>query len=134
MKKACLIAAMALLVTSPAHAGDCADATTQTEMDICADQAFKAYDATLNQLYRQIQARLNGDASAQKQLVTAQRAWVAFRNAECDFAASATEGGSIHPMIVSDCQDALTKRRIADFKAYLSCQEGDTTCPVPRAG
>lgn len=123
---------MALLATSSARASDCASATTQTDMNICADQALNADAATLNQLYRQIQARLNGDAPAQKQLVVAQRSWVVFRNAECDFAASATDGGSIHPMIISDCRDTLTKQRITNFKSYLSCQEGDTSCPVPQ--
>jgi uncharacterized protein YecT (DUF1311 family) len=134
MKLICPIAAMVLIVMPAARAADCGNASTQMDMDVCAETAFKADDATLNQLYKQIKTRLGDAASQQKQLVAAQRAWVAFRDAECNFVASGVEGGSIYPMIVTDCRDELTKHRIQDFKTYLSCQEGDTSCPVPSAG
>lgn len=133
MKTACLIAAMALLVIPAAHAADCGNASTQMDLNACAAAAFKADDAVLNQLYRQIKARLSGNGTAQKQLLAAQRAWIAYRDAECSFAASGVEGGSAYPMVVTGCRDELTKRRIKDFKTYLSCQEGDLSCPVPSA-
>ncbi len=125
---------MVLLAMPAARAADCGNAGTQADLDACAATAFKADDATLNQLYKQIKTRLGDDAAKQKALATAQRAWIAYRDAECGFAASGVEGGSIYPMVVTDCQDELTKHRIQDFKAYLSCQEGDTSCPVPSAG
>lgn len=28
------------------------------------------------------------------------------------------------------CRDMLTSKRIGDCKFYLSCEEGDTACPV----
>ncbi len=62
-----------------------------------------------------------------------QRAWVAFRDAECDFQTSAVAGGSAAPMIHAMCLDSQTKRRIEDFKTYLNCEEGDMSCPVPAA-
>ncbi|MGE4481897.1 lysozyme inhibitor LprI family protein [Acidocella sp.] len=133
MRLSSLAAVLTLLALPAAHAADCSRADTQMELDACAAAAFKADDATLNQLYARIEARLGGDADKRKALVAAQRAWVAYRDAACKFAASGVEGGSIHPMIVTDCEDRLTKRRIQDFQAYLSCQEGDTACPVPQA-
>ena len=50
--------------------------------------AYKKADAELNVLYRQITARLKDDKATTELLVAAQRAWVAFRDAECAFSAS----------------------------------------------
>lgn len=125
-----LISPLALLAVS-AHADDCSKASTQTAMNACAAQSAKAADIQLNQLYGQIQARLKDSPTGRTHLVAAQRAWIAFRDAECSFAASAVEGGSIMPMIHSNCMENVTRKRIADFKQYLSCPEGDVSCPVP---
>ena len=53
----------------------------------CYGNAYKRADAELNILYRQITARLKDDKATAKLLVAAQRAWVAFRDAECNFSA-----------------------------------------------
>ncbi|GGC70281.1 hypothetical protein GCM10010994_31080 [Chelatococcus reniformis] len=115
------------------HAGECANATSQKAMDDCAGKAFKASDAELNALYKQIEQRLKSDADTTKLLVAAQRAWVAFRDAECVFSSSGSAGGSVNPMIYAMCLDRLTKARTSDLKGYLKCEEGDTSCPVPPA-
>ena len=91
----------------------------------------KKADAELNALYRQITARLKDDQATTKLLVAAQRAWVAFRDAECDFSASGVSGGGALGMILAICLDRLTSKRIDDFKNYLKCQEGALDCPVP---
>ena len=36
----------------------------------------------------------------------------------------------VAPMIVAECKDRLTRLRAADMERYLSCEEGDTACPV----
>lgn len=131
------LAFLGVAVATPlagAQADACANASDQATMNMCADKAYKASDARLNTLYKQIRSRLKDDADATKLLVSAQKAWVAFRDAECTFASSASADGSIYPMIVSQCRDGLTQNRIKDFKTYLSCEEGDLSCPVPSAG
>jgi len=134
MKRLILCAALALLATGTAQAADdCANASDQTTMDVCASEAFKKSDKQLNDLYKQIGARLKGDAGKTKLLVTAQRAWVAFRDAECAFSASGVAGASAYPMINSLCLDGLTQTRVKDIQTYLSCEEGDLSCPVPSA-
>lgn len=124
--------ALLLLAASAgnAAAGDCSAAETQTEMNLCAGAAFDAADAELNALYKQISARLKSDAATTRLLVATQRAWIAFRDAECDFAASSVAGGSIAPMIRAECLTSLTEARNATFRTYLSCEEGDLSCPV----
>lgn len=131
-----LLAGASLLVATlgaPAFAADCSTAADQATMNKCAAAAFKAADSTLNRDYKAITARLGDDAAGKKALVKAQRAWLAYRDAECAFQTNAVAGGSIAPMIQSDCMTALTQARVADFKGYLSCPEGDLSCPLPPA-
>jgi len=104
---------------------------SHAELSECYGNAYKASDAELNALYRQIEGRLKDDEATTKLLVTAQRAWLAFRDAECVFSTSAASGGTIRPMLDTICLDRLTGKRIDDFRAYLRCQEGALDCPVP---
>jgi len=78
-------------------------------------------------------ARLKGDAATSKLLLKAQKAWLAFRDAECTFQTSAAQGGSIQPMLQAYCLDDLTVKRTVALKSYLACEEGDMSCPVPAA-
>lgn len=114
-----------------AWAEDCVNANDQATMNECADKALKASDTELNALYKQIEARLKDDQDKTKLLISAQKAWIAFRDAECNFSATGVAGGSVYPMIVLQCRDGLTQNRVKDFKNYLSCEEGDLSCPVP---
>ncbi|VVN30164.1 lysozyme inhibitor LprI family protein [Pseudomonas fluorescens] len=126
-----LLALTPLLFTTVAHAADCDNATDQATMNQCAAQQNKAADKELNALYQQITERLKGSPDSKKLLVGAQRAWIGFRDAECKFSASGVEGGSVYPLIYSNCITDLTKARVEAFKIYLKCQEGDLSCPVP---
>lgn len=125
---------LAITATTQARAvDDCSDASTQAAMTECADKSLIASDAELNTLYKKIQARLKHDQPTVKLLVSAQRAWVAFRDAECEFSSSGVAQGSIYPMTVLQCRDGMTEQRIKEFQNYLECDEGDTSCPVPAA-
>ncbi|MCW0211351.1 MAG: lysozyme inhibitor LprI family protein [Achromobacter sp.] len=110
---------------------DCGKAATQTDMSLCADQAYRKSDAGLNAAYQEVNARLKDDKTATTQFHAAQRAWLFFRDAECAFAAGGTSGGSAYPMALSTCLDKLTQARTRELRAYLKCGEGDLTCPVP---
>jgi len=128
-----LLAVAPLLFASIAQADDCANATTQGEMNQCAAQEKKAADDELNNLYKQITARLKDNPEAKQLLVKAQRAWIGFRDAECNFSASGVKGGSVYPLIYGNCITTLTKARVETFKTYLKCKEGDLSCSVPEA-
>ncbi len=134
MKRVILCAALALFTTGVAQAADdCANASDQATMNICAGDSFKKSDQQLNDLYKQIEARLKDDADTTKLLVTAQRSWVAFRDAECTFSSSGVAEGTAYPMIYAMCLDGMTQERVKDLQTYLSCEEGDLSCPVPAA-
>lgn len=126
----CGLGATALI--SSAHAADCASASDQVTLTECAGKDYKKSDAELNKLYKEIRSRLADQPDAVKKLVATQKAWIVFRDAECDFSSFRSQDGSAYPMLISLCRDGLTQNRIKDFKAYLSCEEGDLSCPVPK--
>ena len=112
-----------------AQADGCGAQATQSDLDVCAARGLNQADEELNVSYQQVLDRLkNGEAT--KLLMTSQRAWLAFRDAECAFQASASAGGTIYPMVISQCREALTRQRSQQLKAYLQCKEGDLSCPV----
>ena len=131
-----LLVALSLFVGATALTAQAADGCdapglSQAELNECYGNAYKKADAELNVLYRQITARLKDNKATTELLVAAQRAWVAFRDAECDFSASGVSGGSAYGLILAICLVRLTGKRIVDFKTYLTCQEGALDCPIP---
>ncbi|WP_025126301.1 lysozyme inhibitor LprI family protein [Pseudomonas sp. PH1b] len=129
--RAILFLALAPLLLAPLAQADECDSSTQTDMNLCAGVQSKAADKELNALYQQINQRLKDQPHTKKLLLSAQRAWVAFRDAECSFSTSGVEGGSLYPVGYSNCITALTQARVESFKNYLKCMEGDLNCPVP---
>jgi uncharacterized protein YecT (DUF1311 family) len=123
-----------LACTGAAQAAeDCAGGeTTQAGLNECFGKAYEAADKELNGVYRLVSHRLDGSPDAKRLMVSSQKAWIGFRNAECAFAASGVEGGSARPMVESQCLADLTRRRTTDLKGYLNCEEGDISCPVPK--
>jgi uncharacterized protein YecT (DUF1311 family) len=133
MRAQLLLLTLSLAAMAPStivHADECANAMDQATMNECQGKAYKKSDAELNNLYKQIERRIKDPAPA-KLLAAAQRAWVSFRDAECDFSASGVSGGSVYPMIYAQCMDEVTRARVKDLKKYLACEEGDMICPVP---
>ena len=125
-----LIAGATASVLQAAESCD-APGLSQAELNECYANAYNEADVELNVLYRQITASLNDDEATTELLVAAQRAWVAFRDAECAFSASGVSGGTAHGMILAICLAKLTSKRIDDFKDYLKCQQGALDCPIP---
>ena len=132
MYKTALLACVAIGIASTANATDCMDAAeTQAAMNVCAQQEYQVADAELNTLYHEIRQRVGDDSDKRQLLQDAKRVWITYRDAECAFAGSATAGGSAYAMAYDFCLADMTQTRIETFRAYLACEEGDITCPVP---
>lgn len=124
-----LIAGAALLLSANALAEECANATTQLEMNTCTAQQYQAADKKLNQTY---QAAIKRAEAPQRELLKkAQQAWIALRDADCNFIGSGTEGGCVQPMIISQCLNEKTVEREAFLASLMQCEEGDLSCPLP---
>ena len=122
---------LALGQLAAARADECIDAKTQAELTGCAGKAFDAADLALNATYKDVTGRLKGEEERRKLLVSAQKAWLLYRDGECDFESSPTLGGSIHSMIVLQCRTTHTVARTKALRAMLTCEEGDLSCPLP---
>ncbi|WP_436856866.1 lysozyme inhibitor LprI family protein [Citrobacter tructae] len=127
-----LLTCAALLLSSQALADDCANASTQIEMNSCAAAQYQAIDKKLNETFQNALKR--AEAPQRDLLKKAQVAWIAVRDADCALISSGTEGGSIQPMIASQCLADKTAEREAFLASLLQCEEGDLSCPLPPAG
>jgi len=117
-----LVALLVAAVAMPASGV----AQSQMELNQQAGVAFQDADRQLNAVYTKLRARLSPESRARLQ--SAEEAWIRFRDQECAFIGSPTIGGSIHGMIVAQCQTRLTLARVKDLETQLNCQEGDLSC------
>lgn len=102
------------------RAVDCNDIHNTYESNVCADKAFREADSKLNDVYKRVLAHIaesgmerpyDGEswASAMK---AAQRAWLAFRDADCKGAVAIEwTGGSGTSAAVMGCMTEKTKAR-----------------------
>lgn len=99
---------------------ECIAPQAQQLMNACAAKEYREADAALNTAWKS--AKAFADAIGRdRDLLTAQRAWLAYRDAACDVHASPYEGGSIQPLIKSTCLSKLTAERtrmLLEFNAY----------------
>jgi len=125
-----LLCGCVLLIDGPAPAQepdvDCKAPQTQTDMTICAGQDLADADSALNVQYqatrkvmkaRDAGAVTEDQKGAEAALIKAQRAWVAYRDAECDLQGYQARGGTMEPMLVSSCAAKLTRERTGELKA-----------------
>ncbi len=128
MKIAATLLLFSLLASHGALAQDidCDNALDQASMNFCADRDFKAFDEKLNETYVALEKNVSKEGL--DKLKKAQRAWVAYRDAQCDFDTAGTEGASVNPMVVALCRDALTQAQTKQLNAQLNCEEGNLSC------
>jgi len=113
---------------APATTQPCADAKTQLATNECFGKLFESSDAQLNAAYNHIvnsmkktlstslqkndQSAVTYNQTAMNKLLAAQRAWLTYRDANCDSIKFQYEGGSIQPTIWSQCMNETTQQRI----------------------
>lgn len=108
---------------------DCQNAVTQMEMNICAGRDYADADEALNAAYKKAVAAAQkmdveykaideAYVGALDALKRAQRAWIGYRDGQCDLAGFEARGGSMEPMLVSGCLADLTRKRTAELKSF----------------
>jgi uncharacterized protein YecT (DUF1311 family) len=107
--------ALFLLIVNVAVTDSRAQSQSQMNQEAYAD--FEKADAALNKIYAQVLTKL--DKEGQGKLKAAQRAWVAFRDAQADLDADYMRGGSAAPLLHSGSLAGTTRRRIQDLKDFL---------------
>jgi uncharacterized protein YecT (DUF1311 family) len=121
MMRILLAASLLVLSILPASAQgtkiDCSNAVTQVEMDRCASSQYKAVDADLNKVYKQVLGMVQ--TQAKDKLRQAQRAWVNYRDRHCQTVGAQAEGGSMQPLLITSCLTELAAARIAELEKLL---------------
>jgi len=116
---------------------DCGISGVQTELNQCAAQDFVVADQRLNAQWSLTAAHMrqrdaetrpyypdDGRPGYFDQLLAAQRAWLAFRDAHCASEGYWARGGSMEPMLVSGCKAALTNARTEQLRELANYPEG----------
>ena len=97
---------------------------------LCAIEADRAVDTLLNALYGKIVAKLKKAEDPEhdiedrkellRRLVASERAWIAYREAECSHASAAMLGGSGENTILANCRLSMRQGRVNTlFRFYM---------------
>jgi len=113
---------------TPAKPEPCPEAKSQSDLNECYANLYQSADTKLNATYNNIVGFMKKNLSVAQhdnkavlvthnetsltKLLAAQRAWLAYRDAHCDSVKFQYEGGSIQPMIWSQCMAETTQQRI----------------------
>lgn len=108
-----LLPTLLIALAAPA-AGACDDATSTAAIVACIDREAQAADRRLNTAYRTARTRVS-PAQAQR-LLAAQRAWIAFRDANCR--AYAAGEGSVTRIEAAQCRRDTTAARAAELSRF----------------
>lgn len=92
---------------------ECDSQMTTREMLTCSDWHLSQADALLNLSYTDLRGEL--DEAGKTLLQDSQRAWIAFRDAECARIADSARGGSLAGVLRTSCLQYLTAGRAREL-------------------
>ena len=111
--------------SQPVFAVDCSVASTTLEVNECASIGQQKMEAKLNTTYQRIMKLLDKqsaddpNAKASKTaLIEAQRAWIKFREADCNAVYQYYIDGTIRTVMSISCMSKHAERRIKDLEEY----------------
>lgn len=129
-KKYLVAAMLTLALTSSALAADkyskkydiCMDRPQASQgvtmaMRNCVSKEIKHQDKRLNSAYKALKKNLS--KNRQKELLTAQRLWIKYRDVNCGFY-NDPNGGTMHRLFAQECFMDATRSRADELKAMLS--------------
>jgi uncharacterized protein YecT (DUF1311 family) len=129
MRRALIFTSMLVALITQAQAAnqaECGNSQSQMAMNECVGRNMKAADEKLNQTYRALMAKVSKDGA--EQLRKSQRAWLAWRDAQCEFDTMSSRTGSIHSAMQGMCIEQLTREQTKHLDSQLHCEEGDMSC------
>ena len=92
---------------------------SQQAMNRCAGEAYQRADQALNAQWAKVIGAYGDDAETKKLLLDGQRAWLKYRDAQCQLAALDSRGGSIWLLINSGCLASLTRQRVKELSELM---------------
>jgi uncharacterized protein YecT (DUF1311 family) len=127
-----IIAALSFLAGS-AHATPaktpwpCDKAKTTVDMISCADRELRKHDTEMARTYRMLTERAKTMNAPEPgygpppldALQQSQRAWLAFRDADCHWKSTSFYGGTGQAVIAANCRAVMTRDRAAELRSML---------------
>jgi uncharacterized protein YecT (DUF1311 family) len=120
------VSLLLLFAAAASASGGCAGASTQAALNQCAAEAFTRADGALNRQWGETLATMKRRDAAgplrgrgfgyASSLLASQRAWLAFRDAQCVIEGGEFAGGSAQGMAITRCKANLTAERTAQLK------------------
>jgi uncharacterized protein YecT (DUF1311 family) len=102
-------------------ADPCPNAPHANTMTIvfCQTREQKIWDDYLNGWYGEALKKLTDDPDAAAALKGAQRGWIQFRDAKCDYWEKRYEGGTFASVAAGNCMRTTTGQRAIEMRAIL---------------
>ncbi len=133
MKTSIFVLAALIFFTSRASAQsdddfDCSkpDDLPQMGLSFCAYQDFEAADLELNETWAEVRSKIRADETEIEefkgwfdQALAAQRAWLGYRDAQCETEGFSFNGGSMQPMVMSTCKMRITEARTLELQKMI---------------
>lgn len=105
---------------------DCAKVFSTPDVEQCIAAELDKVEASLNQAYQRLLKQLTQADTPQedyteyrKKLLTAQRAWIKFREADCDAQYEMHRTGTIRNSIYLSCKKQRAEQRINELNSYV---------------
>jgi uncharacterized protein YecT (DUF1311 family) len=102
------------IATGAVVRAQCDDAKTTLQINECFAKELKKADAELNDVYRSTIKKL--EAADAALLRKAQRAWLVYRDAQCEAGRALLDGGTGGPAAFLSCKLELTRKRTAEIQ------------------
>jgi uncharacterized protein YecT (DUF1311 family) len=94
-----------------------ADTGNQVAMNQCSAQRLQLAEKELSVTYQKMLDHFG--PKKDKELQYSQQAWLKYRDAQCAFEESFAQGGSLAPMLLTDCQKDMTQKRTKRLKNII---------------
>jgi len=108
---------------TPAY-NKCMEANQSTPgMIDCVTAEFGVQDGRLNTVYRKLMRMFANEAKRAEALRAAQKLWVQFRDANCNYVASEAEGGTMQPLEFEQCRLTMTVERTTELGRELGSEK-----------
>jgi uncharacterized protein YecT (DUF1311 family) len=109
--------------SAPGHLLPCKKGDNSTPgLEGCAEHRVLKSDGQIDRLNSSISSELVGTRT-KREFVAAHRAWLAYRNADCNSLSSIYEGGTLTSLAYIECLESRNERRIRDLREFRRAPE-----------
>jgi uncharacterized protein YecT (DUF1311 family) len=98
---------------------DCVKRYSQFDLNVCSFRDYLHADIELNQTWDAATKRLAGQQKVFRTLLAGQRAWLTYRDKQCDVWAQWYEGGTVASLMINSCLTDITKFRTKELGQLL---------------